>query len=82
MEANNETVVERMYTEEELVQFGLFLLSEERTKLIKNNTKGNHKMKMERLRSVYHSDLENFKYLWDIVLKQREANGNNSIPNT
>lgn len=65
MEENKveQPVVEEMFTTQQLVQFGYYLLSDQRTKLIKDHTKGNHKIKMERLKQVYHADIENFKHL-------------------
>lgn len=58
------------YTEQQLVQFGYYLLSDQRTKLIKDNTKGNHKLKMERLKQVYDADLANFKHLYENYIKE------------
>lgn len=59
----------RTYSEQELVQFGYFLLSDQRTKVIKDNTKGNHKLKMERLKQVYDADIQNFHHLLELAKK-------------
>jgi len=50
------------YTEEDLVKFGQFLLSEERTnRILTNYNEGDPVTKEERLREVYHADISNWK---------------------
>jgi len=49
------------FNRKDLVDFGRFLLSEERTKSINDNYReGDNFTKEERLREVYHADVENF----------------------
>jgi len=60
-------VESKTYTEEQLVQFGYYLLSEQRTRMIKDNTKGNHKLKIERLKQVYDADIANFEHLYKLA---------------
>lgn len=57
---------ETLYTKEQLIQFGYYILSQERTNLVKNNSKGNHKLKVERLKQVYDADITNFEYLFKV----------------
>ncbi len=56
---------ERTYTKEELVNFGYYILSEQRTLLIKNNSRGNHKDKVRAIRQVYDADIANFEFLYE-----------------
>lgn len=50
------------FEESDLVSFGRYLLSEERTKRITDNeTPGDNVPINERLQEVYHADLENWK---------------------
>lgn len=53
----------KTYTELEMIQFGYYLLSDERTKFVKDNTKGNHKNKVTALKQVYDLDLNHFNFL-------------------
>lgn len=54
----------KTYTEDQIVIFGQYLLSDERTKWIKDNSKGlNHKGKLERLKQVYEQDFVNFNHI-------------------
>lgn len=55
---------EKEFTKTELITFGKYLLSPERTKFIKDRVKGNHRVKMEKLAEVYEIDLINFKTLF------------------
>lgn len=49
------------FNKKDLVKFGEYLLSEKRTNLIKENySEGDNVSLEERLRNVYHSDVENF----------------------
>lgn len=56
----------KKYTEEELVRFGLYLLSEHRRKMLALNKNG-IPLK-ERAKQVHHADFENWKF-------QEESNG-------
>jgi hypothetical protein len=50
------------FEESDLISFGRYLLSEERTKRITNNeTPGDSVPIKERLQEVYHADYENWK---------------------
>jgi hypothetical protein len=51
------------YTEDQIVIFGQYLLSDERTKWIKDITKGNHKTKVAALKQVYEQDFVNFNHI-------------------
>ena len=49
------------FNRKDLVQFGEYLLSEERTSLISESYNSNDNVSLEeRLKSVYHADVENF----------------------
>lgn len=50
------------FNKTDLVRFGEYLLSQKRTDLIIGNTKeGDNILLEERLREVYHADIENWK---------------------
>ena len=50
----------KLYTEKELVEFGQYLLSEERTNLIKDNQKESDNWTLnDRLKEVYDADIKN-----------------------
>lgn len=52
------------FTEEDLISFGTYLLSEERWDSFKQNPDfPNYEALDERLEQVHHSDFENWKYL-------------------
>lgn len=49
------------FNKKDLVEFGRYLLSEERTNRISQNYNPNDNISLqERLREVYHADVENF----------------------
>lgn len=48
------------FNKKDLVKFGQYLLSEERTKRITENTHPNLAPVNDRLKVVHHSDVENF----------------------
>lgn len=49
------------FNKKDMVSFGRYLLSEERTKLIKTNPPTGKSLSVEeRLREVYHTDYENW----------------------
>jgi len=51
------------FNESDLVSFGEYLLSKERTDLILSNYKeGDSVSKEERLSQVYHADIENWRF--------------------
>lgn len=51
------------YNQKDLVKFGEYLLSKERTNRITENTKEGDPVPLEeRLKSVYHADIENWKH--------------------
>ena len=51
----------KLFTEKELVKFGQYLLSEERTDRIRQTYNQNDNISLsERLQEVYHADYENF----------------------
>ncbi len=54
---------EQIYTREDLVNFGSYLLSTERTKLISSTRKGKVDKK-EALKYVYDADIANFEFLF------------------
>jgi hypothetical protein len=55
--------METIYNERDLINFGFYLLSEQRSKMIADNHKSDDTITIEaRLREVYHADLENFKH--------------------
>lgn len=51
----------KKYTEEELVRFGLYLLSEHRHKMLAKPRKNGIPLK-EKARLVFHADVENWKF--------------------
>lgn len=54
----------KMYTQQQLLIFAQYVLSDERSKWIKDNSKGlNHKGKLERLKQVYEQDFTNFNHI-------------------
>ena len=51
------------FTEEDLISFGKYLLSNERLESFKQNPEfTNDEMLAERLSEVHHADIENWKY--------------------
>lgn len=51
------------YNQKDLVRFGEYLLSKERTQRITENTKEGDVVPLEeRLQTVYHADIENWKH--------------------
>jgi len=53
----------KTYTEHQLVNFGYYLLSEQRTRLIKDN----HKSDPENaVRQVYDADIRNFEHIYEL----------------
>lgn len=51
------------YEEKDMVTFGEYLLSKQRTDLISSNREGDSIPLEDRLRQIYHADFENWKHL-------------------
>jgi len=50
-----------LFTDKEMIEFGKYLLSDDRTALIKEKNKGDGRKEIEnKLKDVYHSDFQNF----------------------
>ena len=50
-----------LFTDAEMIEFGRYLLSDERTKSIKENHKNDGRKEIEnKLKEVYHADFQNY----------------------
>lgn len=62
-----------LYNLQDLIDFGYYLLSEERTELVKNNPsfegEGEDNLK-DRLAQVYHADVKNWHHLRELQMQQ------------
>lgn len=54
--------VEKLYTEDELVRFGRYLMSDERKQRFMNHPEFGNDHLEERIREVQHADISNFEY--------------------
>ena len=61
-----------MFTEDQLVSFGQYLLSEEREKRIKSTRIRNSSIK-NRMRDVHHADFENWLAKEEMKRKQQKS---------
>jgi hypothetical protein len=52
---------EKVYTQKDLVSFGLYMVSDERKELFENNTNFSSDAINEKLKRVYDSDLSNWE---------------------
>jgi hypothetical protein len=57
-----ECATEQMFSEKDLISFGLFLLSEDRKKLLKKHPDFSSESFKERKRKVYDADLANWQH--------------------